>query len=75
MMLFPAVLMNFLNSKVCLIGEWSITVYFSLLVDLHSIIQMLSYSKNLGLDAKHHQSLVSDFWIRDSKVMLYLIVK
>ena len=24
MMLFPAVLMNFPNSKVCLIGEWSI---------------------------------------------------
>ena len=23
-MLFPAVLMNFPNSKVCLIGEWSI---------------------------------------------------
>ncbi len=31
MMLFPAVLMNFHNSKVCLIGEWSITaVPFSL---------------------------------------------
>ena len=41
----------------------------------HSIIQMLSYSKNLGLEAKNHQSLVSDFWIRDLKVMLYLIVK
>ena len=26
MMLFPAVLMNFSNSKVCLIGEWSISV-------------------------------------------------
>ena len=25
-MLFPAVLMNFPNSKVCLIGEWSISV-------------------------------------------------
>ncbi len=25
MMLFPAVLMNFPNSEVCLIGEWSIT--------------------------------------------------
>ena len=24
MMLFPAVLMNFPNSEVCLIGEWSI---------------------------------------------------
>ena len=24
MILFPAVLMNFPNSKVCLIGEWSI---------------------------------------------------
>ena len=35
---------------------------------------MLSYSKNLGLEAKNHQSLVSDFWIRDLKVMLYLIV-
>ena len=30
---------------------------------------MLSYSKNLGLEAKSHQSLVSDFWIRDLKVM------
>ena len=26
MMLFPAVLMNFPNSKVCLIGEWSISI-------------------------------------------------
>ena len=25
MMLFPAVLMNFPNSEVCLIGEWSIS--------------------------------------------------
>ena len=25
-MLFPAVLMNFPNSKVCLIGEWSIVI-------------------------------------------------
>ncbi len=69
------------NSKV------TITVRFSLLVDLscdvsvfsnsckHNIIQMLSYSKNLGLEAKNHQSLVSDFWIRDLKVMLYLIVE
>ena len=30
---------------------------------------MLSYSKNLGLEAKNHQSLVSDFWIRDLKVI------
>ena len=27
MMLFPAVLMNFPNSEVCLIGEWSIEIY------------------------------------------------
>ncbi len=26
MMLFPAVLMNFPNSKICLIGEWSIEI-------------------------------------------------
>ncbi len=28
MMLFPAVLINFPNSEVCLIGEWSINLYF-----------------------------------------------
>ena len=27
MMLFPAVLMNFPNLKVCLIGEWSIPTF------------------------------------------------
>ena len=32
MMLFPAVLMNFPNSKVCLIGEWSIPSVPQLLV-------------------------------------------
>ena len=31
------------------------------------VIQMLYHSKNLGLEveAKIHESLVSDFWIRD----------
>ncbi len=40
MMLFAAGQMNFINSKVCLIGEWSITVnYYQILISVISLFQ------------------------------------
>ena len=38
MMLFPAVLMNFPNSKVCLIGEWSIGQKIVVILKINSIV-------------------------------------
>ena len=38
-MLFPAVLMNFPNSKVCLIGEWSIV---TVILDIIENVTFLS---------------------------------
>ena len=36
---------------------------------------MLSHSRNPGLEAKNHEDLVSDFWIRAFKVKLSLTVE
>ena len=35
---------------------------------------MLCQQKDLGLEANNHQHLVSNFWIRDFKVKILLIV-
>ena len=35
---------------------------------------MLCQQKDLGLEANNHQHLVSNFWIRDFKVEIFLIV-
>ncbi len=40
MMLFPAVLMNFPNSKVCLIGEWSTGKKIVVIVQLKKVPRM-----------------------------------
>ena len=42
MMLFPAVLMNFPNLKVCLIGEWSIAGCMNVILneEFHIILLM-----------------------------------
>ena len=38
-MLFPAVLMNFPNSKVCLIGEWSIQFSLTIFICIYKMLE------------------------------------
>ena len=40
MMLFPAVLMNFPNSKVCVIGEWSIELQVAVRISVCDMVYM-----------------------------------
>ncbi len=59
---FPAVLMNFPNSKVCLIGEWSIrnTVYQFMNVLCHCVLHELRCpSQKLGIALHSVREFVS----------------
>ena len=87
MMLFPAVLMNFPNSEVCLIGEWSIgdtagrkfvgrpVISFVLLAFLGAIIPMRELEQYIGeLHSQGKQNPIT-FCIypgRNNKYTLYL---